>query len=59
MALSKKKTRPTHMFLLRLDKGLHRSLVGEAKRFERSLNSEIVWRLRKSLEAPDEAGTAA
>ena len=46
------------MFLLRLDKGLHRSLVSEAARFERSLNSEIVWRLRQSLEQPSETAAA-
>jgi hypothetical protein len=44
-----KKAGPTK-FLLRLDQGLHRSLMDEARRLERSLNSEIVWRLRKSLE---------
>jgi hypothetical protein len=29
---------------------LHRSLTAEARRALRSLNSEMLWRLRKSLE---------
>jgi predicted HicB family RNase H-like nuclease len=56
--LSEKKTEP-FKFLLRLDKRLHRSLVVEAVKFERSLNSEIVWRLRKSFEQPSEPSETA
>jgi len=40
---------------LRIAPNLHRRLKAEARRLERSLNSEIVWRLRKSLEQPSEA----
>jgi predicted HicB family RNase H-like nuclease len=35
---------------LRLASSLHERLVVEAKQFERSLQREIVWRLRQSLE---------
>ena len=35
---------------LRLEPALHQQLVEEAKRSERSLNKELVFRLRKSLE---------
>lgn len=31
------------------DEELHRQLADEAKEAERSLNSEIIWRLRASL----------
>jgi predicted HicB family RNase H-like nuclease len=41
---------------LRLDEALHRQLTAEARRSVRSLNGEIVFRLRKSLEI--EAPTA-
>jgi predicted HicB family RNase H-like nuclease len=37
---------------LRLAPELHKQLTAEAKRFERSLQREIVWRLRQSLEQP-------
>jgi predicted HicB family RNase H-like nuclease len=36
--------------MLRIDPELHCSLVELAKTAERSLNSEIKWRLRQSLE---------
>jgi predicted HicB family RNase H-like nuclease len=36
---------------LRFDEALHQQLVAEAKRSVRSLNGEIVFRLRKSIEA--------
>lgn len=35
---------------LRLDPALHQQLVAEAKRSERSLNKELVHRLRRSIE---------
>jgi len=35
---------------LRLDEPLHRQLTAEAKRSVRSLNGEIIFRLRRSLE---------
>lgn len=41
----------------RLDRALHATLVAEAKRSLRSLNSEMILRLRKSLEQ-QEATTA-
>jgi predicted HicB family RNase H-like nuclease len=42
---------------LRFDEALHQRLVAEAKRSVRSLNGEIVYRLRESIEEqrkPDE-----
>jgi predicted HicB family RNase H-like nuclease len=43
---------------LRLDEALHRQLTAEAKRSVRSLNGEIIFRLRRSLDqAPDEAAS--
>jgi len=45
----KPQTEAKAAFVLRLGKPLHRQLVVEAKRRERSLNSEIAFRLRKSL----------
>jgi predicted HicB family RNase H-like nuclease len=39
-------------FNLRLDAGLHQRLTAEAKRHVRSLNGEILFRLRKSLDQP-------
>ena len=39
----------------RLDRALHSALVAEAKRSLRSLNSEMIWRLRKSLEQQEAA----
>lgn len=36
---------------LRLEKELHEQLVAEAKRSERSLPREIIYRLRRSIEA--------
>ena len=38
--------------VIRLDAPLHRSLTKEAKRAFRSLNGEMLWRLRRSLERP-------
>jgi hypothetical protein len=35
--------------VIRLDPVLHRSLTAEAKRALRSLNSEMLWRLRSSF----------
>jgi predicted HicB family RNase H-like nuclease len=35
---------------LRLDEALHRQLTAEAKRSVRSLNGEIIFRLRRSLD---------
>jgi predicted HicB family RNase H-like nuclease len=35
---------------LRLDEPTHRQLTAKAKRSVRSLNGEIVWRLRRSIE---------
>jgi predicted HicB family RNase H-like nuclease len=40
---------------LRLDRDLHRVLKAEAQLAERSLNAEMAWRLRRSLEQPAEA----
>jgi hypothetical protein len=39
----------------RLDRTLHTTLVAEAKRSLRSLNSEMILRLRKSLEQQEAA----
>jgi predicted HicB family RNase H-like nuclease len=39
---------------LRLDEALHRQLTAEAKRSVRSLNGEIIFRLRKSLDQQSE-----
>ena len=33
----------------RLDRALHAALTAEARRSLRSLNSEMIWRLRQSL----------
>jgi len=41
---------------LRLDEALHRQLTAEAKRSVRSLNGEIIFRLRKSLDQPEAIG---
>jgi predicted HicB family RNase H-like nuclease len=41
---------------LRLDEGLHKQLAAEAKRSIRSLNGEIIWRLRQSLAPAGRAG---
>jgi len=43
---------------LRLDEPLRQLLLNAAKRSVRSLNGEIVWRLRKSFEQPSEEATA-
>jgi predicted HicB family RNase H-like nuclease len=40
---------------LRLDEGLHQQLAVEAKRQVRSLQGEIIFRLRKSLDQQSEA----
>jgi hypothetical protein len=39
----------------RFDRALHAALAAEAERSLRSLNSELIWRLRKSLEQQDAA----
>jgi predicted HicB family RNase H-like nuclease len=46
----------TKLLNLRLDEPLHRQLTAEAKRSVRSLNGEIIFRLRQSIETqqPDE-----
>jgi predicted HicB family RNase H-like nuclease len=40
---------------LRFDEGLHQRLVAEAKRSLRSLNNEVMFRLRESIERDSEA----
>jgi predicted HicB family RNase H-like nuclease len=40
---------------LRLDESLHQQLAAEAKRQVRSLQGEIIFRLRKSLDQQSEA----
>jgi predicted HicB family RNase H-like nuclease len=42
--------------MLRIDPELHRCLVEEAKTAVRSLNNEIKWRLRQSLERQQDMG---
>jgi predicted HicB family RNase H-like nuclease len=43
---------------LRLDGGLHQQLTAEARRSVRSLNGEIIFRLRRSLDQQsDEAAS--
>ena len=42
-------------FFLRFTKELHEQLAAEARASERSLNSEIVYRLRQSLRTAEEA----
>jgi hypothetical protein len=39
----------------RFDRALHAALTAEAERSLRSLNSELIWRLRQSLEQQKEA----
>jgi Mn-dependent DtxR family transcriptional regulator len=41
--------------VIRLQGSLHQRLTAEAKRFERSLQREMIWRLRKSLERQETA----
>ena len=45
---------PVKVLNLRLDEALHRQLTAEARRSVRSLNGEIIFRLRRSLERPPE-----
>jgi predicted HicB family RNase H-like nuclease len=40
---------------LRFDRELHKQLVAEAKRRVRSLNGEVMYRLRESIERDSEA----
>ena len=40
----------TVKFVIRLDENLYRQLTAAAKQALRSVNSEMLWRLRKSLE---------
>jgi predicted HicB family RNase H-like nuclease len=42
---------------LRLDEALHQQLAAEAKRSVRSLNGEIIFRLRRSLDQPEGAAS--
>jgi predicted HicB family RNase H-like nuclease len=49
---------PVARFNLRLDRDLHRALVAEAVRSERSLAREIRWRLRQSLQSEPAARTS-
>ena len=42
---------------LRLDEAMHRQLTAEAKRSVRSLQGEIMWRLRKSLDQSEGAAS--
>jgi predicted HicB family RNase H-like nuclease len=51
----------TVRLLTRLDETLHRRLTLAAKRSARSLNGEILWRLRKSFAAtaPQRRGSGA
>lgn len=39
---------------LRLTAALHARLTAEAQRNHRSLNAEILWRLERSFDEPDE-----
>jgi predicted HicB family RNase H-like nuclease len=43
---------------LRFDRDLHKRLVAEAKRRVRSLNGEVVYRLRESIERDSEAAAS-
>jgi predicted HicB family RNase H-like nuclease len=43
---------------LRFDEELHKQLVAEAKRRVRSLNGEVVYRLRQSIERDEAAADA-
>jgi len=45
---------PVKVLNLRLDEALHRELTAEARRSVRSLNGEIIFRLRRTLERPTE-----
>jgi TraY domain len=45
---------PDHLNL-KMDEALRRRLIAEAERSERSLTKEIVYRLRKSIEAQETA----
>jgi TraY domain-containing protein len=47
-----------HHLNLKIEEGLRRRLIAEAKRSERSLTKEIIFRLRKSIEAQEEAAAA-
>jgi predicted HicB family RNase H-like nuclease len=45
---------PVKLLNLRLDEALHRQLTTEARCSVRSLNGEIIFRLRRSLARPPE-----
>jgi len=45
---------PVKVLNLRLDEALHRELTAEARRSVRSLNGEIIFRLRSSLRPPEQ-----
>ena len=49
---------PVRVLNLRLDEALHRQLAAEAKRSVRSLNGEIIFRLRCSLDQQSEDAAA-
>ena len=49
---------PVKVLNLRLDEALHRELTAEARRSVRSLNGEIIFRLRCSLDQQSEDAAA-
>jgi hypothetical protein len=48
----KKRADDVISFKLRMPEGLRQKLEAEAKKAERSINSEILWRLGQTFEAP-------
>jgi hypothetical protein len=44
--------------VIRLEGNLHQKLTAEAKRFERSLQREMIWRLRRSLDRQSDEAAA-
>jgi predicted HicB family RNase H-like nuclease len=44
--------------VIRLQGSLHQRLTAEAKRFERSLQREMIWRLRQSLNRKSDEAAA-
>jgi predicted HicB family RNase H-like nuclease len=49
------RTQSHHAHLcVRLDEALRKRLIAEAKRSVRSLNGEIIFRLRRSIEAQED-----
>ncbi len=53
----KRRTDQVKVLNLRLDEAMHRQLTAEAKRSVRSLQGEIMWRLRKSLDQSEGAAS--